>query len=310
MNKKDAATMEILLSGFLFGTIPIFSAFLHGLSVSSFQQAFFRLAISIAIILSVVLLFKKSTELKVSKIDLPVFLAYGFFLSMAYFTFLSSISLGTPVIKAVFLTYTQPLFVIIFGKLILKESITGIKSIATGLSVVGAALILQIWTIDGNYGMPPVGDMLAVLNGLFYASYIIAGRYIRTERKYNYIATTFWSFITGLVWLVPGWLLTGFITDDTDVVGFSSVLPLSAWIFLFSLALFGTVLPYILLNLALKQVNASRVGVLLLVEPISVVLMGTLILHESLNYWQMAGGFLILFSVVIISRSPHFAVRP
>ncbi len=298
---KTAGTIEILLSGFFFGTIPIFSAFLHKLEVSSFQQAFFRLAISIIIILCIILLFKKIKELEVRKTDLPVFLAYGFFLSMAYFTYLSSISLGTSVIKAVFLTYTQPLFVIIFGKLILKENITKIKSIAAVLSVIGAALILQIWTIDSSSYKLFVGDILAVLNGFFYAFYIITGRYVRIEKKYNYIATTFWSFVLGLVWLTPSWLLIGFITVDKNVVGFSLVLPSIAWTFLFGLALLSTVLPYILLNQGLKGVDASHAGVMLLVEPISVVLMGALILQETLNYWQIGGGFLILFSIVIVN---------
>ncbi len=302
--------MEILLSGIFFGTIPIFSAFLHKLEVSSFQQAFLRLAISIAIILCIILLFKKLKELELRKIDLPVFLAYGFFLSMAFFTYLSSISLGTPVIKAVFLTYTQPLFIILFGKLILKESITRIKSIAAVLSVAGAALILQIWTIDSSSYKPFVGDILAILNGFFYASYIITGRYVRKEKKYNYIATAFWSFVLGLVWLMPGWLLIGFITVDKNVAGFSLVLPSIAWIFLFGFALFSTVLPYILLNKGLKEVDASQAGVMLLVEPISVVLMGVLILQETLNYWQIIGGFLILFSVVIIKNSPRFVEPP
>jgi drug/metabolite transporter (DMT)-like permease len=263
---KTSGTLEILLSGFFFGTIPIFSAFLHKLEVSSFQQATFRLAISIAIILGIILLFKRIKDLQICKTDLPVFLAYGFFLSMSYFTYLSSISLGTPVIEAVFLTYTQPLFVIIFGKLILKESMTKIKSIAAVLSVAGAALILQIWTIDISYNKPFLGDFLAILNGFFYAFYIIIGRYIRLEKKYNYIATTFWSFILGLVWLIPCWLLIGLIMVDKNIVGISLLLPLSAWNFLFGLALFSTVLPYILLNHGLKEVDASQAGIMLLIE--------------------------------------------
>jgi DME family drug/metabolite transporter len=297
---KTSGTIEILLSGFFFGTIPIFSEFLHKLGVSSFQQAFFRLAISVAIILCIILLSKRIKELEVHKTDLLVFFVSGFFLSMAYLTYLSSISLGTPVIKAVFLTYTQPLFLIILGKLFLKESLPKTKFIAAVLSVAGAALMLQIWTIDSSY-RPFVGDILAVLNGFFYASYIIIGRYVRIEKKYNSIATTFWSLILGLVWLTPCWLLIGFVTVDRNVAGFSLVLPSIAWIFLFGLALFSTVLPYILLNKGLKEVAASQAGIMLLVEPISVVLMGALLFQDTLNYWQIAGGFFILFSIVIIN---------
>ncbi len=104
--------------------------------------------------------------------------------------------------------------------------------------------------------------------------------------------------------------MIGFITVDKNVAGFSPALPSVAWIFLFGFALFSTVLPYILLNQGLKEVDASQAGVMLLVEPISVVLMGVLILQETLNYWQIIGGFLILFSVVIIKNSLRFVEHP
>jgi drug/metabolite transporter (DMT)-like permease len=301
MNKETVSKIEILLSGFFFGTIPIFSVFLHRLEVSSFQQVFFRLTISILIILCSILLFMGPKLLQIQKSDVPIFFMFGFFLTMAYFTYLSSISLGIPASEAVFLTYTQPFFVIILGNLILNEKITMTKFMAAILSVVGAAMILQIWMINTIGYKSLIGYFLAILNGFFYASYIIVGRYVGVRKKYNFLTTTFWSFIPGLLWLIPGWFLIGLITNDKDILSFTTVLPFSAWSFLFGLAFFSTVVPYILLNKGLGEVKASQAGILLLIEPISVILMGALILQETLSFWQIIGAVLIVFSILKIN---------
>ena len=302
MKEITISKIEIILSGIFFGTIPIFSVFLHRLEVSSFQQVIFRLAISILIILGIILIFMGPKLLQIQKSDVPIFFVFGFFLTMSYFTYLSSISLGIPASEAVFLTYTQPFFVIILSNIILNEKITMTKFIAAILSIIGAAMILQIWMIDIIlYNKQLVGYFLAILNGFFYASYIIAGRYVGVRKKYDYLTTTFWSFIPGLLWLIPGWFLIRLIINDKDILSFTAVLPFSAWIFLFGLAFFSTVLPYVLLNKGLKEIKASQAGILLLIEPISVVLIANLILQETLSFWQIIGSILIVFSVVIVN---------
>lgn len=301
MNKINISKIEILLSGVFFGTIPIFSVFLNRLEISSYQQVFFRLTISILILLGIILLVEGSKLLKIRKSDILKFHLFGFFLTMAYFTYLSSISLGVSASEAVFLTYTQPLFVILLSKIILREKITTIKLMAAILSIVGASMILQIWTINTMEYKSLIGYFLAVLNGFFFASYIVSGRYVGVTRKYNFLTTTFWSFVPGLLWLIPSWFLLKLITNDKNIVDFSFNLAPSAWGFLFGLAFLGTVLPYIILNKGLGEVKASQAGILLLIEPISVVLMGFLILQETLNFWQIVGALLTIFSVIMIN---------
>lgn len=298
--KNAAGVSEVLAGGVLLATIPIFSALLRDLGVSSFQQAFFRLSVSLSVLFVVILLFQGPKLLSLRRADLPFFLAYGFFLSMAYVTYLSSVSLGTPVGRAVFLTYTQPLFTIMFGRLFLGERVTRAKAAAAFLSLAGVALILQFWSI-GFAGLF-AGDVLAVLNGLFYSSFLITGRYIGAERGYGNAAATFWSFALGLAWLVPVWYLFGILVPDTSLAGFSLALPWQGWFFLLCLSILGTLLPFFLLNRGLKEVGASSAGVLLLVEAVVVVLLGALVLGESIGLWQIVGGAVILLSVAILKR--------
>ncbi len=301
MNSKNNSRIEILLSGFLFGTIPIFSVFLRLFEVSSFQQVFFRLAISILILLCLILIFNGYKLIKLKKTDVSTFICFGFFITMSHLTYLSSISLGILASEAVFLTYTQPFFVIILSKYILDEKITFTRLTSAFLSLIGVALILQIWMINTVANKQLIGYFLAILNGFFYASYIISGRYVGVKKEYSFVATTFWSFIPALMWLFPSWLIIKLITSEKLIINFRTTLPSNALILLVGLSVIATFLPYVLLNKGLERLKASQAGILLLVEPISVLLMGALVLQESLKFWQIIGAILILFSVIMIS---------
>jgi drug/metabolite transporter (DMT)-like permease len=301
MDTKTFSKIEILLSGFLFGTISIFSIFLHRLEVSSIQQVFFRLVISILLLLCMMLLFMKFELLRFNKLDIPIFILFGFFMAISQLTYLSSLSFGIPASEAVFLTYTQPFFVIILSKFILNEKTTLTLIVSAILSIVGAAMIMQIWLINIVTYKHLIGYFLATLNGLFYASYIISSRYVGVKKRYNFVTTTFWSFVSALMWLLISWYLIKLIINDKDILSFTTMLPSNAWILLVGLSFIGTFLPYVLLNKGLEQIKASQAGIILLIEPISVVLMGDLILQESLNFLQIIGAILILFSVIMIN---------
>jgi drug/metabolite transporter (DMT)-like permease len=222
-------------------------------------------------------------------------------MAISQLTYLSSLAFGIPASKAVFLTYTQPFFVIILSKFILNEKTTLRRIVLAILSIVGAAMIMQIWLINIATYKHFIGYFLAILNGLFYASYIISSRYVGVKKRYNFVATTFWSFVSALMWLLFGWYLIKLIINDKDILSFTTMLPSNAWILLVGLSFIGTFLPYILLNKGLEQTKASQAGIILLIEPISVVLMGILILQESLSFWQVIGAVLILFSVIMIN---------
>ncbi len=247
------------------------------------------------------LTFEKYELFRLKKSDIHIFIWFGFFVTMSHLTYLSSLSLEIAASQAVFLTYTQPFFVIILSKFILNERITLTRFLSAILSIVGAAMILQIWMINIIAYKLLIGYFLAILNGLFYASYIVSGRYVGIKKRYNFLATTFWSFVSALMWLLLSWYLIKLIITDKEILNFTTMLPSNAWILLVGLSLISTFLPYVMLNKGLGQVKASQAGIILLIEPISVVLMGGLILHESLSFWQIIGTILILLSVIKVN---------
>ena len=73
------------------------------------------------------------------------------------------------------------------------------------------------------------------------------------------------------------------------------------WVLLLSFAFISTFIPYVLLSISTKYVDISRTGVLLLLEPISAILLGYTILHETITVAQVLGGIVVVSSVIAVS---------
>ena len=79
---------------------------------------------------------------------------------------------------------------------------------------------------------------------------------------------------------------------------------------LIMLGVFGTIIPYGLLSMGLAHVRASIAGILLLVEPVSVMAMGLLILGEPLTHWSLIGSILVLSATILISLEKKLGMHP
>ena len=71
------------------------------------------------------------------------------------------------------------------------------------------------------------------------------------------------------------------------------------WIYGGGLALFSTVMGLGFLYLAVERLGSAHAAVIFTVEPISVVTLSWLILHERIAAWQVAGMILIVAGIVI-----------
>jgi drug/metabolite transporter (DMT)-like permease len=97
---------------------------------------------------------------------------------MPFVTYLSSIALGTPVAKAILLVYFHQVFGILLSCLFLAEPIAVRTIVVAVLAVIGVLFILEIWHIDFSSITTIAGDLFALTNAFFYASYIVLGRYL------------------------------------------------------------------------------------------------------------------------------------
>ncbi|MBI5884499.1 EamA family transporter, partial [archaeon] len=130
----------LAISGIMYGTLTVGGQFFSGLGLTLFEIAFYRMLIAFIFFLSIALVKRKYL---IKKEMLPFFAVYGligFFLELGQF---SGIVLGVPIAIAALLLYSQPIWTVLLGKLLLKEEITRKKVIAVSAAFAGIIILLN-----------------------------------------------------------------------------------------------------------------------------------------------------------------------
>ena len=292
MNLTKSHALLILASlGFSF--ILIFSTLLKESGISSLQQVFSRITISLPL-----LLILTAGKIKLKKKDITYFAATGLTFSAFLLSALSSIALGCPVPVTVALIYTQPFFTAIIAYLTKKEKITLQKLAIVITGMLGAFLASGITTpseLSLNLGILP-----ALLGGFLYAVYLYLKR---TQKKdYTPLQALFNTFLFATpITLLLGLTITAF-TENPLLTSFT--IPDSYQLSLLtSFAIFSTVLPYGLLNyVKTGEVSPITEGTLLLLDPALHVVWATTILKQYVTPLQYLGITLVLSSTILMLK--------
>lgn len=200
-----------------------------------------------------------------------------------YFTCQQTCSLAV----ASILLYTAPAMVVLLSALLWKEPVTLRKLLALGLTLVGCAFVCGVFV--GDLTLSPAGILLGLGAGFFYALYNIFGRYAMTH--YDSITVTVWTFLfagsASLVLVRPAELRAVFSQPGS-------------WAAAVCLVVLSTALPYLLYTRGLAQVESGAASIMVSLEPVMAVLVGTAVFGEPLSLSTAAGIALILSGVIIL----------
>lgn len=176
----------------------------------------------------------------------------------------------------------QPLIVVFLSALLLKSQIRAAAVAAAVLSIAGVALLV----------LTPAAkpDTLGVLAGLGGALSMAGG--VVLTRKWQPpvppLVFTAWQLTAGGLLLLPValWAL-----PEMPVFTAANILGLAY------MSLIGGALTYILWFRGLARIEPSQVSLLGVLSPLSAVILGWLLLGETLTPQQMLGALLALFSL-------------
>lgn len=195
----------------------------------------------------------------------------------------------TTVASSVVLVATQPVWAALFGWLFLRESIPRKDFAAIGLSMAGAALIGSGDWGSGTQAL--VGDALAVLAAICAAGYLTTGRSVRDRLP-----------------LAP-WLLGVYATAAVCLGAAAGVTgdPFSgygarSWLMLVLMALIPSTLGHNLLNYAVRHMQAHRVQLCVLVEPVVSTVLAALLFAETPGALFYPGAAMVFAAVAVILR--------
>lgn len=283
---KKQGVLFTVLSGVLFGIVPLIVTIAYNSEYDALSVGFYRNLFAVPFLW----LFCKINriDLRVEKSDISKILLIGIFGMSATSLFLNISYIYLPVGLATTLHFIYPTFVTVIGIVLFKEKIIIGKIICLLLSFLGMMLIINL-SNSANI----LGVCIAVLSGFTYAVYIVSIDRTKLMTKYNPFAITFYLCVIGTIFFFSCSVVFGSFKIPHSI---SEVVTLS------SIALFCQVLAIVFLQLGIKFIGPSNAAIFSVLEPLISNLMGFIFLNETLTYQKGIGCFMILLSVMIMSR--------
>lgn len=248
--------------------------------------AFYRMFFSMLIILPLALTIYRKQFKEFSGKTLTITILAGFLLGWHFYFWVASLELTT-ISASVVLVTTQPVFVAIWARMLLKERIGARGIIAIILAIAGSTLIAGF-----DFGFKKEylwGDLLALAGAVMAGTYLFLGRVVRpTVSTFPYIFVVY-----GISALTLGSIL-GFTGDLLDVYTSHD------YFFFVLLAIIPTLIGHSLYNYTLKHVAAHKVGISIIGEPIFATIWGILIFTEIPRMTTIAGGLIIILSLILV----------
>jgi drug/metabolite transporter (DMT)-like permease len=210
---------------------------------------------------------------------------FGYALFSSFF-FLALTGLSASL--TVLLLYTYPVMVMILSHYILKEYIT--KSGVLALITVTIGMILLVW---GEWSVSnPSYLLFGIGAAFFYALYIIySHRYLKNTPA---LPSSFY------VQLGAGVILSLIHFSSNPQRPFNILS--EHFIFIVSMAILCSLMAMSLFLAGLQKITSTEASILSTTEPISGVIIATILLHEKISVQQMIGGFLILLGMILCAR--------
>ncbi|MBM5607690.1 EamA family transporter [Listeria ivanovii] len=301
--------LYIAIATILFSSMEIAIKLTNG-TFNPIQITFLRFALGGLFLLPLAVKKLKKEAKKLTAKDIRFFCWSGFFcvvISMILF----QLAIGYTKASTVAIIFScNPVFVLTFAALFLKEKLAGLTIIFIIVSLIGIVVIINPFEV-----VDPIGILLAVLAAITFAIYSVFSRFGTKKYHYNGILITCFSFIFGSAELLVIMLFThipvianSFMTNGlpafANVPVFSGIgwasLPL-----LFYLGIGVTGIGFSSYFLAMENVGVSLASLVFFIKPALTPIFAWIILGESINFHTAIGIIIILigsFLTFIASR--------
>jgi len=187
-----------------------------------------------------------------------------------------------------------PVFVLIVARLHGLERFTLFKVVGLCTCMAGVTLLtLSRHPLGTGTPASVVGDALIAASSLCFSYYAVLGKEVTA--RYSSVSLNTVAFSIGALFLLPVAIPE---LSHGSLAGHS----LKAWLALAYMAVFASVIGYLIFYWALRQIAATRVTTLSYIQPVLVALMGFFWLGERLTLPEIAGAAVILTGVAMTER--------
>ena len=225
--------------------------------------------------------------------DWRIFLVLALCEPCMYFVFEGYALSFTSASQAGMLSATLPVFVGVFGYLLLKEKIS-LTAWAGCMIAISGAVWLSLGAVANEHAPNPMlGNFLQVCGMLFAALCAICVR--RLSRGYAPLFITAVQSWVGVIFFVPVLLIPGMGLPE----GGGTLLAWGSIVYLGLGVSFGA---YSLYNFSISRMPAARASMFMNLIPVFTLIFGMIILGERLTVEQCFASVLVLGGVVVSQR--------
>lgn len=287
LDTETRATIRLLSGAVL---ISFSAVFVKVLSVPPAVSAFYRLLFGGGFLLLYVLATKRLLSKALTGL-LAIFLAAAFFAADLWTWHRSIVYVGPGL--ATILANFQVFFLALAGVLFFGERWRWQLMIAIPMALLGLGMIVGFdWrSLTGQYR---TGIWLGLLTAVFYAAFILSLRRTRTDGRQRSAVVDL-----ALVSLISAALLGIGATAAGDSLALSWSRDL---VILLAYALVAQVFGWLLIAHSLAQVPASRVGLILLLQPLLAFVWDVLFFSRSITPTELTGAALTLLGIYLGMR--------
>lgn len=284
---KNIAPILVIIAGFCWGIIGIFSKKLSESGFNPIQITETRCLIT-ATVLLIYLLISDRKKLIINIKDIWLFFGTGIlsiaFFNICYFTAIEASSLSS----AAILLYTAPFFVLILSAIFFKERLSLKKITALIIAFIGCSLAVGL---AGGETITAKGLIYGILSGIGYGLYSIFSRI--ALKKYHTLTITVYTFITASIALLPFCnigIMINSLSKNPNCILFAA-----------ALALISTLTPFLCYTKGLSEMDTGTAAIIAYLEPLVATTCGILLFKEEINVLKITGISLILLSIIILN---------
>jgi DME family drug/metabolite transporter len=289
-----AGLLLVMSASVLWGTGNVVARSIYDVAKTDpVSIAFFRMALSVPVLILGCLLILKGRSLHFSRHTAPFMVLAGILVGGYQASFYASLPRIGVAIATVAALASAPVLVALFSMIFSRERPTRAVLASMGLAIIGTGLIASSDAGDTNTDF--VGGLaFALLAGLLYAANTLVSRAL-AQRGAHPLQSTALGFLFGAI------LLFGLALSQPD--GLATAYPQTGWLRLLYLGLIPSALGYAMFFTGMRSTHPTTASIATLAEPLSAALIAVSVLGERLSPKSLAGVALLILAMLVLTRS-------
>lgn len=217
--------------------------------------------------------------------------------TIIYFSLHFTTSINAAVVNSI-----TPLFIAIFSIFVLKERLTFVQVIGISLSITGIIFILSKGSLEILQAFSfNLGDLFVLVAVVCWSLYsVVVKKYSKILPAHTTLYVT--SFM-GVVMLLP------FSMWELNQPGVHILFAPTSIFILFYVGVLASIIAFLSWNTGVPIVGAAKSGIFLNLLPVFATIFATVFTNESLSWYQMIGGIIVIFGVLLSSTTVPKAVQ-